>query len=84
MGSRVARAAHAAHPRAQPPSVSPQTPPRAAQANSNGIFRFGEDAGAGNVVKLCGNFLIASAIEAIGEALALAEKSGLERQADHR
>lgn len=61
--------------------MSPQTPPRAAQANSNGIFRFGEDAGAGNVVKLCGNFLIASAIEAIGEALALAEKSGLERQA---
>ena len=25
------------------------------EANSNGIFRFGEDPGAGNVVKLCGN-----------------------------
>ena len=50
----VARAAHAAHPRAQPPSMSPQTSPRAAQANSNGIFRFGEDAGAGNVVNYVG------------------------------
>ena len=43
--------------------------------------RFGTDAGAANVVKLCGNFLIASAIEAIGESLSLAEKNGVERQA---
>ena len=50
------------------------------EANSNGIFRFGEDAGAGNVVKLCGNYMIASAIESCSEALSLAEKSGLDRQ----
>jgi len=44
------------------------------------VFEFGnEDAGAGSVVKLCGNFLIASAIESIGEALALAENQGLDR-----
>ena len=51
------------------------------EANSNGVFRFGEDPGAGNVVKVCGNFLIASTLEACGEALSLAEKSGLDRQA---
>jgi 3-hydroxyisobutyrate dehydrogenase-like beta-hydroxyacid dehydrogenase len=38
---------------------------------------YGEDAGAANVVKLCGNFLISSSIEAIGEAMALAEKNGV-------
>ena len=51
------------------------------EANSNGIFRFGEDPGAGNVVKICGNFLIASTIESCAEALSLAEKNGLDRQA---
>lgn len=44
------------------------------------VFTFSnEDPGAGNVVKLAGNFLIASAIESIGEALALAENQGLDR-----
>lgn len=43
-----------------------------------GVFDFGEKAGAANVVKLCGNFLIASAIEAIGESLVLAEKNGVD------
>eukprot|EP00310_Coccolithus_braarudii_P019215 CAMPEP_0183344552 /NCGR_PEP_ID=MMETSP0164_2-20130417/10199_1 /TAXON_ID=221442 /ORGANISM="Coccolithus pelagicus ssp braarudi, Strain PLY182g" /LENGTH=349 /DNA_ID=CAMNT_0025515563 /DNA_START=69 /DNA_END=1117 /DNA_ORIENTATION=+ len=51
------------------------------EANSNGVFRFGEDPGAGNVVKLCGNYMIASAIESCSEALSLAEKSGLDRAA---
>lgn len=50
------------------------------EANSNGIFRFGEDPGAGNVVKLCGNYMIAATIESCAEALSLAEKSGLNRQ----
>eukprot|EP00298_Acanthocystis_sp_HF-20_P028514 c7267_g1_i1.p1 GENE.c7267_g1_i1~~c7267_g1_i1.p1 ORF type:complete len:312 (-),score=144.38 c7267_g1_i1:13-948(-) len=49
------------------------------ESNSNGIFRFGEDPGAGNVVKLCGNFMIACAIESSAEALSLAEKSGVDR-----
>jgi 3-hydroxyisobutyrate dehydrogenase-like beta-hydroxyacid dehydrogenase len=44
-----------------------------------GSFDFGEDPGAANVVKLCGNFLIAAAIEAMAEAWTLAEKNGLDR-----
>lgn len=44
-----------------------------------GIFDFGEDAGAANVVKLAGNFLIVSAIEAMSEAFTLAEKYGIDR-----
>lgn len=44
-----------------------------------GSFDFGEDPGAANVVKLCGNFLIAGAIEAMAEAWVLAEKNGLDR-----
>jgi len=50
-------------------------------ALGQGIHDFGEDPGAANVVKLVGNFLIMAAIEAIGEACALAEKSGIERNA---
>jgi 3-hydroxyisobutyrate dehydrogenase-like beta-hydroxyacid dehydrogenase len=46
-----------------------------------GIFDFGEDAGAANVVKLCGNFLVASAIEALAELLTLAEKNGVSKKA---
>lgn len=46
---------------------------------SQGIFDFGEDVSAANVVKLAGNFLIISAIEALAEALTLAEKNGLDR-----
>jgi 3-hydroxyisobutyrate dehydrogenase-like beta-hydroxyacid dehydrogenase len=44
-----------------------------------GVFDFGEDAGAANVVKLAGNFLIISAIEAMAEAFTLAEKNGVDR-----
>jgi 3-hydroxyisobutyrate dehydrogenase-like beta-hydroxyacid dehydrogenase len=44
------------------------------------VYDFGADAGAGNVVKLCGNFLIACSIESIAEALALAESNGLDRK----
>jgi 3-hydroxyisobutyrate dehydrogenase-like beta-hydroxyacid dehydrogenase len=45
-------------------------------ALGRGVFEFGEDPGAANVAKLCGNFLIASALEAIAEAAAMAEKCG--------
>src|SRR5258708_403085 len=45
-----------------------------------GIFDYGEDPGAANVVKLCNNFLIAAAQEAMAEALTLAEKNGLRRE----
>lgn len=48
-------------------------------AMGQGVHDFGDDPAAANVVKLAGNFLIASAIEALGEALALGEKNGIER-----
>ncbi len=49
------------------------------QTLSQGVFDFGEDAGAANVVKLAGNFLIASAIEAMAEVFTLAEKNNIPR-----
>lgn len=49
------------------------------KALGQGIFDFGEDPGAANVVKLAGNFLVAAAMEAMAEALTLAEKNGIDR-----
>jgi|SRR5579863_1266842 len=46
-----------------------------------GVFDFGEDPGASNVVKLIGNFLLASAMEALAEGFALGEKEGIDRVA---
>ena len=43
-----------------------------------GVTRLGEHAPAANVVKLTGNFLIATMIEALGEAFALTRKAGVE------
>lgn len=43
------------------------------------IQGFGEDPHLANVAKVVGNFLVASAIEALGESLTLAEKHGLDR-----
>lgn len=42
-------------------------------------FRLGESAPTANLVKLSGNFLIASVIESLGEALALVGKAGVDR-----
>lgn len=47
------------------------------------IFDFGDDPGAANVVKLCGNFMIAAAVESMAEAYTMAEKNGIPRQAVH-
>jgi len=49
------------------------------QAMGQGIFDFGEEPSAAHVVKLAGNFLLASAIEALAEALTLGEKNGIDR-----
>jgi 3-hydroxyisobutyrate dehydrogenase-like beta-hydroxyacid dehydrogenase len=49
-------------------------------AIGQGIFDFGENPGAANVVKVCGNFLIAANIEALAELLVLAEKNGLSKK----
>ena len=45
---------------------------------SQGLFTVGEEPWTANVVKLAGNFLIASMLEALGEAFALVRKSGVE------
>ena len=42
------------------------------------IFDFGDDPGAANVVKLCGNFMIAASFEAMSEALTMVQKSGVD------
>ncbi|MCF0055211.1 NAD(P)-dependent oxidoreductase [Dyadobacter sp. CY356] len=45
-----------------------------------GIYDFGDDPGAANVVKLAGNFMIAASIEMMAEAFTMAEKNGISRQ----
>lgn len=47
-------------------------------AGGSGVWEFGNDPGAANVAKLCSNFLIVSAIEAMAEGIILAKKSGLD------
>jgi 3-hydroxyisobutyrate dehydrogenase-like beta-hydroxyacid dehydrogenase len=49
-------------------------------AVGQGVFDFGEQIGAANVVKLAGNFMLTAAIEAMAEASALAEKNGIPRE----
>ncbi len=43
-----------------------------------GIWEFGSEVNAANVAKLCSNFLIISAIEAVAEGINLANKSGID------
>ncbi|MEV0672274.1 NAD(P)-dependent oxidoreductase [Mycobacterium sp. NPDC050441] len=43
-------------------------------------FVLGEDPQAANLVKISGNFLIASVIESLGEAMALVGKAGVDKQ----
>jgi 3-hydroxyisobutyrate dehydrogenase-like beta-hydroxyacid dehydrogenase len=49
------------------------------QAIGQRTFGFGENPPAASLVKLSGNFLISSVIEALGEALALIGKAGLDQ-----
>jgi len=49
-------------------------------AISQRVFYLGKTPSAASLVKLCGNFMILSSIEALGEAMALAEKGGIDRQ----
>jgi 3-hydroxyisobutyrate dehydrogenase-like beta-hydroxyacid dehydrogenase len=48
------------------------------EAVGRGITRLGDKPSAANVVKLAGNFVIASMLETLGEAFALTRKSGVE------
>jgi 3-hydroxyisobutyrate dehydrogenase-like beta-hydroxyacid dehydrogenase len=50
------------------------------RAVSQRVFQIGETPSAANLVKLCGNFMILSAIESMGEAMALAAKGGVAKQ----
>jgi 3-hydroxyisobutyrate dehydrogenase-like beta-hydroxyacid dehydrogenase len=49
-------------------------------AGGAGVWDFGDTITAANTVKLCGNFTIAAAMEAIGESAALANRSGIDAQ----
>lgn len=49
------------------------------RAMSQGIFDFGANPTHANLVKVCGNFLINSAMEGMAEAMSLAEKNGIDR-----
>lgn len=51
------------------------------EALGQSIFDFGEEPEKANIVKISANFLIASAMEAMGEAFTLVEKNGIERTA---
>jgi 3-hydroxyisobutyrate dehydrogenase-like beta-hydroxyacid dehydrogenase len=44
------------------------------------VFRVGERPSLANLVKLCGNFTIMGVVEALGEAMTLAEKGGVAKQ----
>ncbi|MEP7277963.1 MAG: NAD(P)-dependent oxidoreductase [Bacteroidota bacterium] len=58
-------------------AIRKQIEPLLKDAGAAGIFHFGDSFTAANTVKLCGNFLIAAALEAIGESAALANQSGV-------
>ncbi|MBB4615967.1 NAD(P)-dependent oxidoreductase [Sphingomonas abaci] len=44
------------------------------------VFRIGDTPSAANLVKLSGNFMIMAAVEAMAEAMTLAEKGGVDRR----
>lgn len=48
-------------------------------AMGRGTMRVGEEAYMASVMKLCGNFFIASVIETTAEGMTLAEKNGVSR-----
>ncbi len=58
-------------------AIREKVTPLLKDAGGAGVFAFGDTFTAANTVKLCGNFLIAAALEAIGESVALAEQSGV-------
>jgi 3-hydroxyisobutyrate dehydrogenase-like beta-hydroxyacid dehydrogenase len=63
-------------------AASPKNRARPIQEKiGQGVFDFGQDPGAANVVKLCGNFLVASTVETLAEMMVLAEKNGISKKA---
>ena len=63
------------------PAAAKATAQPILEALGQRVFNFGEVTEAANVVKISGNFLIAAAMEAMGEAFVLAEKNGVDRSA---
>ena len=51
------------------------------EALGQGVVDFGDRVESANVLKLCGNFMVAAATEAMGEAFTLLEKAGVNKQA---
>jgi 3-hydroxyisobutyrate dehydrogenase-like beta-hydroxyacid dehydrogenase len=60
--------------------IRKQIEPLLKDAGGLNVWDFGDSISAANTIKLCGNFLIASALEAIGESVNLARKSGIDAQ----
>lgn len=59
-------------------AVGKQIEPLLKDAGGAGVWDFGESITTANTVKLCGNFMIAAALEAMGESIALAASSGVD------
>jgi 3-hydroxyisobutyrate dehydrogenase-like beta-hydroxyacid dehydrogenase len=62
------------------PAITEKVKPYLNYGGAAAIWEFGEKVAAANVAKLCNNFLIASVIESMAEAMQLAERSGLDKQ----
>jgi 3-hydroxyisobutyrate dehydrogenase-like beta-hydroxyacid dehydrogenase len=62
-------------------SLRTRITPLLKDAGALGVWEFGDSIEAANTVKLCGNFLAASALEAIGESISLATGNGVDPQA---
>ena len=68
-------------PVAGPQSAKERVRPLLTAMGAQGIFDFGEEVGAATLVKLVGNFLIASAGYSLREALSMAQKNGVDPKA---
>lgn len=68
-------------PFAGPQQAKERALPLLKAMGGKGIFDFGEEVGAATMVKLVGNFLIASATRSLAEGLMMAEKSGVDPKA---
>ena len=65
-------------PFAGPQQAKERVRPLLTAMGAQGIFDFGEEVGAANIVKLVGNFLIGSAGYSMREALSMARKNGVD------
>jgi 3-hydroxyisobutyrate dehydrogenase-like beta-hydroxyacid dehydrogenase len=61
-------------------AIKQQAEPILKDAGGIGVWDFGALITAANTIKLCGNFMIAAAMETIGETLAMADRSGVDTQ----